>query len=90
MSRVKRAYEKGKVQLEIIQKSRIIHGDICEWNTLYSQDKVYFIDFGYSDYNIVEKGSRPVTADPKSMNNEHRKLCRVFNQEIPKQYEDDE
>ena len=86
----RRTYEKAEEQLKIIHSCRILHGDICERNILYSQGNVYFIDFGYSDYNIVEKGSRPVTADPKSMNNEHRKLCRVFNQEIPKQYEDDE
>lgn len=90
MPKDKPTYEKAEQQLEIIYNVGIIHGDICERNILYSQGNVYFIDFGYSDYNIVEKGSRPVTADPKSMNNEHRKLCRVFNQEIPKQYEDDE
>ncbi|CUM50130.1 unnamed protein product [Debaryomyces tyrocola] len=84
----RRTYEKAEEQLKIIHSCRILHGDICERNILYSQGKVYFIDFGYSDYNIVEKGSRPVTADQRSTNNEHRKLCRVFNQEIPQQYED--
>ena len=73
----RRTYEKAEEQLKIIHSYGIIHGNICERNILCSQGKVYLIDFGYSDYNNGGRGSRPVTADPRSMNNEHRKLCLI-------------
>lgn len=59
MPKDKPTYEKAEQQLEIIYNVGIIHGDICERNILYSEGKIYFIDFGYSDYFHDKKGSRP-------------------------------
>ena len=84
----KTTYEKAEEQLETIHSFGIIHGDICERNILYSEGKIYFIDFGYSGYFHDKKGSRPVSANSERRKSEHRELCRVFNQLIPEKYED--
>lgn len=44
-------YKKAEQQLLIIHNNLIIHGDINLRNILYCEGKVYFIDFGYSNYD---------------------------------------
>lgn len=41
----KEVYEKAKLQLDIIHGKGMAHGDINRDKVLYSQEKVYFIDF---------------------------------------------
>ena len=80
-------YKKAEEQLEIIHLNGIIHGDINLRNILYYKGKVYFIDFGYSNYDDNdEKRSRPVTANEETKKSEHRELCEVFRQPIPEKY----
>ena len=80
-------YEKAQEQLEIIHSNQIIHGDINLRNILCCDGKVYFIDFGYSNYDDNdEKRSRPVTANEETTKSEHRELCEVFRQPIPEKY----
>ena len=80
-------YKKAEEQLEIIHYNGIIHGDINLRNILYYKGKVYFIDFGYSNYDDNdEKRSRPVTANEETKKSEHRELCEVFEQPIPEKY----
>ena len=56
-------------------------------NILYCGEKVYFIDFGYSNYDDnKEKRSRPVSANEETKKSEHRELCEVFRQPIPEKY----
>jgi tRNA A-37 threonylcarbamoyl transferase component Bud32 len=43
-------YEKVKERYTIIHFYKVIYGDISPRNILYSHGKVYFIDFGYSEY----------------------------------------
>lgn len=83
-----KTYKKAEEQLEIIHYNRIIHGDINLRNILYCKEKVYFIDFGYSNYddNDDEKRSRPVTANEETTKSEHRELCELFGQPIPEKY----
>ena len=83
----KETYKKAKEQLEIIHGNQIIHGDINLRNILYCDGKVYFIDFGYSNYDDNdEKRSRPVTANEETTKSEHRELCDIFRQPIPEKY----
>ncbi|CUM48546.1 unnamed protein product [Debaryomyces tyrocola] len=80
-------YKKAEEQLEIIHSNQIIHGDINLRNILYCDGKVYFIDFGYSNYDDNdEKRSRPVSANEATRKSEHRELCEVFGQPIPEKY----
>lgn len=80
-------YKKAEEQLEIIHCNQIIHGDINLRNILYCDGKVYFIDFGYSNYDDNdEKRPRPVTANEETTKSEHRELCKVFGQPIPEKY----
>ena len=71
--------------MEAIHNSRIIHGDICEQNILYSQGKVYFIDFGYSDYNHRDERVAGQLIQREGIVNTENYV--VFNQGIPKKYE---
>ena len=80
-------YKKAEEQLEIIHCNQIIHGDINLRNILFCNGKVYFIDFGYSNYDDNdETRSRPVTANEETTKSEHRELCEVFRQPIPEKY----
>jgi len=83
-------YKKAEEQLEIIHYNQIIHGDISLRNILYFEEKVYFIDFGYSNYDDYQdnkgKRSRPVSANDESKKSEHRELCKLFGQPIPEKY----
>ncbi len=59
-------YKKAEEQLEIIHYNQIIHRDINLRNILYYEEKVYFIDFGYSSYDDnKEMRSGPVSANEK-------------------------
>ena len=80
-------FKKAEEQLEIIHYNGIIHGDINLRNILYYNGKVYFIDFGYSNYDD-NKGnrSRPVSANEETKKSEHRELCEIFEQPIPEKY----
>ena len=86
----KETYKKAEMQLKIIHYSLIIHGDISLRNILYFEEKVYFIDFGYSNYDDYHdnkgKRSRPVSANDEVMRSEHRELCKLFGQPIPEEY----
>lgn len=63
----------------------IIHGDINLKNILPCDGKVYFVDFGYSNYDENDKKlSRPVTSDKETTNNGYREFCKAFGQYIPK------
>jgi len=83
-------YKKAEEQLKIIHCNQIIHGDISLRNILFCEGKVYFIDFGYSNYDDYEdrkgKRSRPVSANEGAKKSEHRELCEVFGQPIPEKY----
>ena len=81
-------YVKAKEQLDIVHYFDIIHGDINQRNILYSNGKVYFIDFGYSEYSDDRLGSNPGSANPERCRSEYRQLCRIFGQSIPKEYEE--
>ena len=87
LPRDEETYEKAKEQLNIIHLYNIIHGDISPRNILYSQGKVYFIDFGYSEYTEDKLGSNPVSANPERIKSEHEQLCGIFGQPNPKEYE---
>lgn len=76
-----------KTQLNIILFYNIIHGDISPGNILYSQGKIHFIDFGYSEYAEDKLGSKPVSANPQRINSEHLQLFSIFGRPIPKEYE---
>ena len=83
-------YKKAEEQLEIIHYNQIIHGDISLRNILFCEGKVYFIDFGYSNYDDYHDGkgkrSRPVSANEEAKKSEHRELCELFGQPIPEKY----
>ncbi|CAG86581.2 DEHA2D00352p [Debaryomyces hansenii CBS767] len=87
LPRDEETYEKAKEQLNIIHLYNIIHGDISPRNILYSQGKVYFIDFGYSEYTEDKLGSNPVSANPERIKSEHQQLCGIFGQPTPNEYE---
>jgi len=72
--------------LDIIHLYNIIHGNISPRNILYSHGKVYFIDFGYSEYTEDKLGSNPVSANPGRIKSEHRQLCSIFDTPTPKEH----